>query len=364
MLHSIRSHFLAVTICALAATTGERQALAQIATAPPALDRPALLSPKATAKAMLALARIGPRLVAAGERGIVLYSDDAGAHWQQAATPTSVTLVALRFADDKRGWAIGHMGVILHTEDGGQTWVKQLDGIQAASLVADAAKQGGGERALAYAERLQADGADKPFFDLYMENANTAFVVGAFNMAFRTQDGGKSWQPWQEHIENPKAFHLHAMRKTGKALLIAGEQGLLLRAAEGGEHFAPLASPYVGTWFGLLETSSGQLIAYGLRGNAFVSHDAGSHWKKLPIESVSSISAATQLHDGRVVLASQAGELLAVTLSERADASPTVTALAGRLGLPVTDMVQATDGSLVLASLRGVVTVPLASTKP
>lgn len=364
MIHSIRSHFLVIAALALASSMAGAQAPARIATAPAALDRPALLSPKAGGKAMLALAQLGTRLVAAGERGIVQYSDDAGSHWQQVATPTSATLVALRFADDKQGWALGHMGVVLHTEDAGQTWVKQLDGIQAAKLVAEAAKKGGDEKAMAHAERLLADGADKPFFDLYVENAHTAYVVGAFNQALRTVDGGKTWQPWQEHIENPKALHLHAIRKSGNALLIVGEQGLLLRSLDGGEHFKPMPSPYAGTWFGLLTTQSGQLIAYGLRGNAFVSNDAGSTWKKLQTGTKVSISAATQLRDGRVVLVSQAGELLSAVLSDPADAAPTFTPLAGRPGLPLADVTQAGDSHLALASLRGVVTVPLAAAKP
>ncbi|WP_342619453.1 YCF48-related protein [Rhodoferax sp. GW822-FHT02A01] len=358
---SIRLHLFALAVGVLATLAGGTKALAQSVGAPAALDRPALLSPKAAGRAMLTLARAGTRLVAAGERGIVLYSDDGGAQWKQVATPTSVTLVALRFADDKHGWAIGHMGVILHTEDGGQTWVKQLDGLHAAALVAEAARRSGDERAIARAERLLADGADKPFFDLHVENATTAIVVGAFNLAFRTGDGGTTWLPWQEHLENPKALHLHAIRKVGKALLIVGEQGLMLRSLDGGEHFQALPSPYVGSWFGLLETRGEQLIAYGLRGNAYVSADAGSHWEKLQTGTVASISAATQLGDGRVVLASQAGELLVAAQPDRAGAIPTFTPMAGKAGLPLTDVVQDAHGGLALASLRGVLTTPVAA---
>lgn len=366
MIHSIRTYLFSLTglLLVLPMTWAQTPEAAKIAVAPAALNRPALMSPKAVGKAMLAVALVGTRLVAAGERGIVLYSDDAGSHWQQAATPTSATLVALRFVDDKHGWAIGHMGVVLHTDDAGQTWTKQFDGIQAARLVADATQKSGDEKAIANAERLLAEGADKPFFDLYFENANTAIVVGAFNHAFRTTDGGKTWQPWQVHIENPKAFHLHAIRKVGNALLIAGEQGLLLRSEDAGEHFKPLASPYTGTWFGLLTTRSGHLIAYGLRGNAFISSDAGSTWKKLQTGTQVSISAATQLRDGRVVLVSQAGDVLSATLSDTADAAPTFTPLAGRPGLPLADIVQSGDDHLALASLRGVVLVPLAAAKP
>ncbi|MEJ2467297.1 MAG: YCF48-related protein, partial [Candidatus Thiodiazotropha sp.] len=101
---------------------------------PAAMDRPALTSAKAEQATLLAVTRAGPRLVAAGERGIILTSDDNGASWQQAKVPTSVNLIALRFVDAKRGWAVGHMGIVLHSEDGGLTWRKQLDGVEAARL--------------------------------------------------------------------------------------------------------------------------------------------------------------------------------------------------------------------------------------
>lgn len=38
------------------------------------------------------------RLVAVGERGVVLLSDDGGAHWRQGVVPVSITLTAVRFA--------------------------------------------------------------------------------------------------------------------------------------------------------------------------------------------------------------------------------------------------------------------------
>ena len=355
MTHSIRTYFSAWGALLLAVPMAWAQAPAAQAEAPAALDRPALMSPKSAGKAMLAVVQAGKRLVAAGERGIVQYSDDAGAHWQQAATPTSVTLVALRFVDDQRGWAVGHMGVVLHTQDAGQTWSKQLDGLQAARLVLEAAQKSGNEKAMARAERLLADGADKPWFDLYFENAQSGWVVGAFNQALRTHDGGKTWQPWQDHIDNPKALHLHAIRKVGSSLLLVGEQGLLLRSDDGGDQFRPLASPYTGTWFGLLATREDQVLAYGLRGNAFVSSDAGNHWTKLVTGTQVAISSATQLLDGRVLLLSQAGELL----TGAADGSHDLVHLSGRPGLPLTDVVQTDTNTVALASLRGVVMQPL-----
>jgi photosystem II stability/assembly factor-like uncharacterized protein len=110
-------------------------------------------------------------------------------------SPTSVTLTAVRFADDQQGWAVGHGGVVLATQDGGESWQMQLDGRQAAQLLLQDAQAAGDARAVQEAERLVADGADKPFLDLQVLDARRVVVVGAYGMAFRTDDAGQRWQP-------------------------------------------------------------------------------------------------------------------------------------------------------------------------
>jgi len=84
------------------------------------LNQPARMSGGAASGLFTSLALAGDRLVAAGERGRILWSDDDGQSWRQARTPTSVTLTNIRFVSPREGWASGQMGVILHTLDGGQ----------------------------------------------------------------------------------------------------------------------------------------------------------------------------------------------------------------------------------------------------
>ena len=65
----------------------------------------------------------GSSIVAVGEYGNVVLSDDDGKTWRQAkSVPTQVTFTAVAFVDDKNGWAVGHDTVILHTSDAGETW--------------------------------------------------------------------------------------------------------------------------------------------------------------------------------------------------------------------------------------------------
>lgn len=114
---------------------------ASAAELPDVLQRPAEISSRAPSSALLGIARAGSRLVAVGERGIVLLSDDNGASWRQSPAPVSVSLTAVQFVDARRGWAVGHCGVVLASTDGGATWSLRLDGVKAARLAQQATAQ-------------------------------------------------------------------------------------------------------------------------------------------------------------------------------------------------------------------------------
>lgn len=92
------------------------------------LDTPAVPSPLAARSLLTGLARAGARVVAVGQRGHVLFSDDAGKSWNQADVPVSSDLVAVSFPNPDAGWIVGHDGVVLHSTDAGRSWTRQLDG--------------------------------------------------------------------------------------------------------------------------------------------------------------------------------------------------------------------------------------------
>ena len=73
---------------------------------------------------LLDVAMAGKRIVAVGERGVVLLSDDNSKTWTSVRAPVTRTLTAVTFFDDKVGIAVGHGGSVLRTEDGGKTWVQ------------------------------------------------------------------------------------------------------------------------------------------------------------------------------------------------------------------------------------------------
>ncbi|MDH4559911.1 YCF48-related protein [Pseudomonas sp. BN411] len=322
------------------------------------LESPAMQVPNAERAVFTDLARAGDRLVAVGERGLVLLSDDNGQQWRQARVPVSVGLTAVQFVDASHGWAVGHAGVVLATTDGGETWALQLDGRRAAQLELDAARSElpaaadaeAAEVRVQTAERLVQEGPDKPFLALAFSDARHGLVVGAYGLAFSTEDGGATWQSVVGRIDNPMGLHLYAVARQGTAWFLAGEQGYLARSPDG-QQFQQLESPYAGTLFTLASRVDGALLIGGLKGHAFLLAKDADSAEALPMMAPLSFSDAIRLDDGRVLLANQAGGLFASTPGHFAPA-------AKPLGKPVSGVVQAADGSLVLAGFTGLSRLP------
>jgi photosystem II stability/assembly factor-like uncharacterized protein len=331
------------------------------------LARPALSARVAQHTVLMALASAGNRLVAAGERGIILLSDDAGRGWRQAKVPVSVSLTAVSFPTPRHGWAVGHYGVVLHSEDGGETWVRQMDGVVAAKLALESAQarasragaaDASAQRLLTEAMQLEADGPDKPFLDVHFENERSGFIVGAYNLMLRTEDGGRSWRYWGDRLDNPKSNHIYAIRAAGGDIYVAGEQGLLARSADGGKTFVRLEPPYKGSYFALAAFASGDLVVAGLRGNAFRSADRGASWRKIELPAPVSVSALKPLQDGGLLMANQAGQMF-LSL----DRGQTLSPIAAPALPPINAIEQLPDGSLLAVGVMGAMRVPAAAGK-
>lgn len=344
-------------VLALALALGSVMGASHAAPEGPALARPAVATALAARSVLLGAARAGSRLVAVGERGIVLLSEDSGKTWRQVPVPVSVGLTAVRFVDAHHGWITGHAGVVLASIDGGQTWVKQLDGRKAAELLLEDARAAGDARAKTEAERLVADGADKPFLDAVFFDAQHGFVVGAYNLAFETRDGGRSWQPISRRLDNPRTLHLYSVRARGDELLVAGEQGMVLRSVDRGRSFQRLSVPYKGSFFTAEMPASGGLLVAGLRGNVWTSQDGGGTWTRLqlPLPMAVSFTASAIDTAGRPLLANQAGvvfTLVGETLEPARVKLP-----------PLTGLLPLEGGQALALSLAGATAVNLGTPK-
>ncbi|WP_219094887.1 YCF48-related protein [Pseudomonas sp. UMAB-40] len=325
------------------------------------LDTPALHSDLAAQSTLTGLTLVGERLVAVGQRGHILYSDDAGQHWQQAQVPVSSDLVAVHFPSPSQGWAVGHDGVVLHSVDAGQTWSRQLDGAQVGPILLDyyqhqLASQPDNadlQARVSEAQRMVEEGADKPFLDVWFESEQVGYIVGAFNLIFRTDDGGRRWTPLLEHTDNPSALNLYALRPVGADLFVVGEQGLVMKLDRASGRFNATPTPYNGSFFGITG-KPGATLVFGLRGNVFRSTDSGASWSKIDLGLPLSITASSVNADGRIVLVSQAGHVLVSVDDGASFQSKPNTSLA-----PVAAAQVATGGTLVLAGTRGLRQLPL-----
>lgn len=309
------------------------------------LDEPAVDSPFALRSLVVAAARAGHRLVVAGERGHVLYSDDAGGRWTQSKVPVGVTLTALCFADERSGWAVGHRGVVLKTVDAGASWERVLDGLRVNELLHDAARDDA--RLAEEMRRFARDGADKPFLDVVCDGSRVA-AVGAFGIAIASDDDGRSWRGLSKLLERSGLRHLNSIVRVADGFVLAGEQGGLYRASVDWSRIDPLESPSQASFFDIVVSDKGTLVALGLRGNLFRSDDGGARWTRIAVDSTLTFTAGIGLADGSLVLVDEAG---GVWRSGDDGRGFTRTSVPG--AFPFAGMVQADDGRVLAVGARG-----------
>ncbi len=113
----------------------------------------------------------------AGEAGTLLASVDAGASWHQMDVGTDKTLFGVAFSSVETGWAVGIDGLILHTRDAGKTWVAQR-GATAAQSIEDVDFMNALRNPGLYAVRVI---------------GQYGVVAGDIGMVLTTADGGETW---------------------------------------------------------------------------------------------------------------------------------------------------------------------------
>src|SRR5690349_1391181 len=109
---------LVLAACAAAALAQDEGAADPAANEKP---QAAMIAPLAAKRTLVSVAWAGNTLVAVGDRGHILTSDD-GKDWKQVPAPADVMLNRVRFRDEKTGFALGHDATILATHDGGASW--------------------------------------------------------------------------------------------------------------------------------------------------------------------------------------------------------------------------------------------------
>jgi photosystem II stability/assembly factor-like uncharacterized protein len=298
----------------------------------------AMMMPKASTSLLLDIASAGGRLVAVGERGHILYSQDQGESWVQATVPTSVMLTRVFFVSDSLGWAVGHDGNILVSRDGGVNWELQRDGLTDQARI-NAERAGRARESVdALREQLstvaEQDKADllleldeaesvldsareamdepvyaPPLMDIWFADDQSGWASGGYGTLLHTSNSGRHWDDWSHKLDNPDELHLNGvMGGPGNTLFLASEWGYIFRSATGGQTWELVESGYEGSFFGLLvNPATGSVFAYGLLGTIYRSTDLGESWEELRSMARASLFGGHAAAGGTLIFVGQGG---------------------------------------------------------
>jgi photosystem II stability/assembly factor-like uncharacterized protein len=254
---------------------------------------------------LLDIDNTGDRLVAVGERGFVLYSDDEGEGWTARPTPVTRTLTGVAFKDQQTGVAVGHGGSVVRTEDAGATWSQvQVEEAGTDSLLD--VQHLGGDHFVAY-------GA----FGLYLDSTDAGrswtrrTILGSASTDDASNEASEPPADEEEAEFLDEGFDRHISRviQVDSTLLLVAESGTLARSDDGGANWTRLESPYEGSWFDALEIADGSVLVFGMRGNVFRTADLGATWEKVPLGTTASLMGGAQLADGQILLVGNTGLL-------------------------------------------------------
>lgn len=311
----------------------------------------------------------GQRVLAVGERGHIVYSDDHGQSWQQASVPTRSTLTTVA-ANGRTVLAAGHDGVIVRSEDAGVSWQRVRE---------DIFEPGSFD---------PTSGA--PILDLLFLDDMRVLAIGAYSLLLASNDAGASWDPLDvlaRHDDagddandstsddadtgfgDPLLFdeadlvldqeedpHLNAItRLPGGRLFIVAERGAAFVSDDDGEHWRRQSLPYDGSMFGILALDDERLLAFGLRGNMQVSSDRGDNWQELDSGSDLSLFGAAARGDGAVLVGANGLVLQVDRTLSKVRAQPL--AESGVLSAAI----ETADGSLLVVGENGARRIPVAA---
>ncbi len=330
--------------------------------------------PRAVKTLLTSVAQVGDGLVAVGERGHVLLSEDGLAWTQPEVVPTRSALTAVA-VQNTSVWAVGHDGIILHSADAGRTWDRQR------------------------ADPRPPDSFDpdqgRPLLDVLFVDEQRGWAIGAYSLLLETGDAGQTWrqrdllalESTDEVIADPAAAggaaagqddgegevsdgwlfnedeleleaeenpHLNAIARTpGGRLLVAGERGAAFRSLDDGVTWERLQLPDEGSMFGVLTWGEERALLFGLRGNVLETHDFGATWQTVDSGTEASLMGGHALADGGAVLVGAEGR---VVVRVNGDAAFEVTTYANEDGeTPIlADVLPQADGGYLVVGERGV----------
>jgi photosystem II stability/assembly factor-like uncharacterized protein len=147
----------------------------------------------------------------AGTHGAILKSTDGGINWTSQNSGTIYIQFSIFFVDQSTGWACGNGGTLLNTTDGGENWEPQnisfdgtiscLDFVDSLYGWAATSQSGAPETTIL----KTTNGGNNwelitipmliplPVFSVDFIDRNTGWVVGLYEIIYKSTDGGNNW---------------------------------------------------------------------------------------------------------------------------------------------------------------------------
>lgn len=189
------------------------------------------------------------KLLAIGENGVLLVSDDGGNQWQTIALQTEATLTGLV--------SINPQTIIITCADG--------------SILRS-------EKTVTEWELIATSSAAFPTGLIYDPLHNTTIVLTADGEILISDDGGKLWAP----VANIHEYLTDVtLIDAGKKLLASSANGSLLQSDNGGRTWVNLPAVTSASIDGILTLNDERVVAYGEGGLLIQSNDAGNNWTLL-----------------------------------------------------------------------------------
>ncbi len=111
-------------------------------------------------------------------------------------------------------------------------------------------------------------------------------------------------------IDNPSRFHLNGItRVEGGDLYIAGESGFVYRSQDDGMTWETLEPGYPGSFFGVVGTGDGGVLAYGLRGNIYRSEN-GEEWTSVDSGTERTLNTGHVNDKGEIAIVANDGAVI------------------------------------------------------
>ncbi len=188
------------------------------------------------------------RLIAVGEGGTVMQSDDKGENWQIEHYVENVhsDLTGVFFMNPDTGLSVGRDGIILRTVDSGSTW------------------------------SIQQSNTTNDLRDIHFFDELTGIVVGNNATRLRTSDGGLTWESL---ASTQNGWNLFAVSILDSLNIIAvGNGPNIIRSEDGGESWIIVDSGTVSNLFAVFFHDSQNGIVVGELGKILLTCDGGKNW--------------------------------------------------------------------------------------